>query len=90
MCGGGGGARFRRVAYCRDPFCGGTLGSPSNYQVALSKKLFVSELHNWFLDLRYHADLVQPFGGNMSTSTDTYIWATQGEDTEKEVRLGIP
>ena len=79
--------RFRRVAYCRDPFCGQKLGSPSNYPVAFSKRYFVTEVHNWVLDLRYmyHADLVEPFGGNMSTPTDTYIWATQGEGTEKEV-----
>lgn len=81
---GGGGSRG---AYCRDPFCGGKLGSPSTSLMTLSQGLFSTELCKWLLNLRYMqlAILVDPIAGIVSTSSDTYIWAAQGEGPEETV-----
>lgn len=82
MYGEGGGSRG---AYCRDPFCGGKLGSPSNFRVTLSQGLFRIELCKWLLNLRYMqlVILVDPIISIMSTSSDTYIWATRGAGPEE-------
>lgn len=78
-----------RVAYCRDPFCGGRLGSPSHYPMALFKGLFRTELCKWPLNLRYMylVVLADTFVGIMSTSSETYIWATRGEGRAETVCL---